>query len=238
MDHLTLKTILKNMGNDEQAALLQRFFKTGKGEYGEGDKFYGVKVPQIRLIEKTHSPLSLHTIEQLLADEYHECRMLGALALVSLFKHSKKDPLQRKTIYDFYISHADRINNWDLTDLSAPWIVGGYLLDKPREDLLRFAQSDLLWLQRIAMVGTQHWIKKGDFEYTFLVAKQLLHHPHDLIHKAVGWMLREIGNTDLAAERSFLDKKKRYKSMPRTMLRYAIEKFPEPLRQKYLKGEI
>lgn len=238
MDYTDLKSILKNLGNDEKAAQLQRFFKTGKGEYGEGDKFYGVTVPQIRLIEKTNSPLSLEIIEHLLADEYHECRMLGVLSLVSLFKRAKKDPLQRKTIYDFYISHADRINNWDLVDVSAPWIVGGYLADKPGEDLCRFAQSDLLWLQRIAIVGTQHRIKKKDFEYTFLVAEKLLHHPHDLIHKAVGWMLREVGDADLAAERSFLDKGKRYKSMPRTMLRYAIEKFPEPLRQKYLKGEI
>lgn len=226
------------MGSNEQASLLQRFFKTGKGEYGEGDKFYGIKVPQIRLIEKTHRPLSLNTIEQLLADEYHECRMLGVLALVWLFKHSEKAPRQRKIIYDFYIAHAHRINNWDLVDVSAPWILGGYFVDQIRTPLLHLAQSDLLWLQRMAIVGTQHWIKQGDFEYTFQIAEQLLPHPHDLIHKAVGWMLREVGKIDLAAERTFLEKNKRYKTIPRTMLRYAIEKFPEPLRKKYLNGEI
>lgn len=215
---------------------ISRFFKTGKGEYGEGDRFIGVTVPRQRTLARQIGSLPLAEIDALMRSEYHECRMTALLLLVNMFAASKRAD-ERQTIYDFYIAHHTRINNWDLVDLSAPQIVGGHLADKPRHALKGYAQSDCLWLQRIAIVATFAFIKRHEYADTLAVAQLLLHHPHDLIQKAVGWMLREVGKRDFDTERRFLTDGGRYKTMPRTMLRYAIEKFPEELRQRFLRGE-
>ena len=228
---------LRAVASDDKAVILARFFKTGKGEYGEGDRFIGVTVPQQRALVKQIASLPWNEIENLLQSEYHECRLTALLLLVKMFDKSKSEAM-RQQIYDFYIAHHTRANNWDLVDLSAPQIVGGYLLDKQRTPLKSYAQSDCLWLQRIAIVGTFAFIKRRDYADTLAIAQQLLHHSHDLIHKAVGWMLREVGKRDFDTEFRFLAEDGRYNTMPRTMLRYAIEKFPEELRQRFLHGTI
>lgn len=210
---------------------LPNFFKTGKGQYGEGDKFLGVVVPNTRLVAKLHKDEPFEVMAELLQSEWHECRLCALLMLVERFK--KTDKKGKKAIYDFYLSQTARINNWDLVDLSAPGIVGEYLKDKVREELYRLADSDLLWDQRIAVVSTYSLIKNNDFIDILALSEKLLYHKHDLMQKAIGWMLREMGKRDKELLVQFLEK--HCKVMPRTMLRYAIEKFPEEERKEFMK---
>lgn len=210
---------------------LPRFFKTGKGQYGEGDKFLGVIVPHTRLVTKRHQQESFEVMSELLQSEWHECRLCALLMLVERFK--KCDEKGRKEIYDYYLSQTQRVNNWDLVDLSAPTIVGQHLLDKPREELYRLAAGSLLWDQRIAVVSTYTLIRNGDFIDILQLAELLLNHPHDLMHKAIGWMLREMGKRDEELLKQFLEKFS--KEMPRTMLRYSIEKLTDAERAYYMK---
>ena len=225
---------LRALGNKEQAAVSRRFFKTGPGEYGEGDVFLGIKVPVLRKLAKAHADLPLKEIETLLTSGIHEERLLALLILVRMF--DRGDDLIRHQIYDLYLKNMSSVNNWDLVDLSAPYILGPYLADRSRAPLHRLAKSKSLWERRIAVMATFHYIKSGAFSDTLKISKMLLSDTEDLIHKAVGWMLREIGKRHPQTEENFL--KKYYQKMPRTMLRYAIEKFPEPKRQAYLKGTI
>ena len=225
---------LKKMGNKERAAISQRFFKTGPGEYGEGDIFIGIKVPVLRKLAKEYMNLSLKDVQIILRSNYHEERLLSLLILVDQF--SKGDQKKKKSIYELYLKSTRFINNWDLVDLSAHLIAGPYLMDKSRAPLYELARSDLLWERRIAVMSTFHYIKHDEFSDTLKIAGMLLSDKEDLIHKAVGWMLREIGKRRLQSEEIFL--KKHYQKMPRTMLRYAIEKFPEPKRKSYLIGQI
>lgn len=229
-----VKQAINKLKNPDKAKILSGFFKTGKGQYGEGDKFLGLTVPQQRTIAKQFTDLSLSEIKILLASPYHEHRLTGALILVEQYKASD-DKLQ-KQIFDFYLNHSSAFNNWDLVDLTADNIVGNYLLKQnkqARKLLYNLAKSDNLWSKRIAIVSTYSFIKTGQFTDIFKLAKMLLADKHDLIHKAVGWMLREAGKQDKVALAKFLDQY--FEQMPRTMLRYAIEKFPEATRQAYLK---
>jgi len=217
-----------------QAKNLQRFFKMRKGEYGENDKFLGIKVPVQRKIAKKHKDISLGEIQELLKSKIHEYRLIALFLLIDKFERGDKE--LRTKIYKFYLKNSKNINNWDLVDLSAPKIVGEYLLDKPRDILYKLAKSENLWEKRISVLSTLAFIRNGDFVDVLKISKILLNDEHDLIHKSVGWMLREVGNRNIEEEEKFL--KKYYKKMPRTMLRYAIEKFPEQKRLKYLKGKI
>jgi len=227
------KAILKQK-NPAQAVNLQRFFKTGKGQYGEGDVFYGIKVPEQRVISKQFKDLPLTDLKELINSKVHEERLIAAFILVDQYK--KGDETKKKSVYEFYLKNIKGINNWDLVDLSAPKIVGTYLIDKEKELLYKFANSKDLWEKRISIISTQAFIREHFFEDTLNISEILLNDIHDLIHKAVGWMLREVGNRDLQTEEEFLIQ--HYKTMPRTMLRYAIEKFPEQKRKGYLKGTI
>ncbi|MFA6025736.1 MAG: DNA alkylation repair protein [Ignavibacteriaceae bacterium] len=229
-----LQKVIKQKANKQQAEILQRFFKTGPGEYGEGDIFYGIKVPEQRTVAHQFQNLPLNDLQILLKSKVHEERLIALLILVLKFKYA--DEVVREKLFKFYLKNSERINNWDLVDLSADKIVGAFLIDKDKSLLLKMAASSNLWERRIAMISTFYFIKNGIFEITFKIAELLLHDKHDLIHKAVGWMLREIGKRDLEPEEEFL--KLHYKQMPRTMLRYAIERFPEAKRQAYLKGNI
>ena len=213
---------------------LSRFFKTGPGQYGEGDRFLGIKVPVTRGVVKEYwKHTRFDELEECLASEYHEIRLAGLLALVEIYSHARKDTALRSRCIDFYLSHTDRINNWDLVDLSCYNLLGDWLLDKDRSLLYRLAtDGKSIWEQRIGIVSTMAFIRHGQLEDTFAIADILLSHPHDLIHKAVGWLLREAGKRDTEALRAFLDH--RAASMPRTMLRYAIEKFPEEERTRFL----
>lgn len=210
---------------------LPRFFKTGKGQYGEGDKFLGVVVPHTRLVARKYKDEPFEVMAELLQSEWHECRLCALLMMVERFK--KCDETGRKEIYQFYLSQTERINNWDLVDLSAPYIVGEFLKDKSRDDLYRLAESSLLWEQRIAVVATVTLIRNNDFIDILRLSERLLNHEHDLMRKAVGWMLREMGkrNKDLLVQ--FLDRF--HKEMPRTMLRYSIEKMTGEERKHYMK---
>ena len=212
---------------------LSRFFKTGPGQYGEGDKFLGIKVPVTReVVKQCWRETSMQDLEECITSEYHEVRLTALLALVELFKHNKK---QQKQYVDFYLAHTYRINNWDLVDLSCYPLLGVWLLDKDRQLLYDLARNGkTIWEQRIGIVSTMTFIRNGQLEDTFAIADILLHHPHDLIHKAVGWLLREAGKRDKAALEAWMAP--RFRAMPRTMLRYAIEKFPEAERQQYLQG--
>ena len=222
------------LGNKERAAVSQRFFKTGPGEYGEGDIFLGIKVPVLRGLAKEYFDLSLKDVNTILESKFHEERLLSLFIMVDQF--SNGDRKKKKTIYELYLKNTVFINNWDLVDSSAHHIVGPYLMVKSKAPLYEMARSDLLWERRIAIMATFHYIKNDNFNDTLKIAARLLSDEEDLIHKAVGWMLREIGKRHLPSEETFL--KKHYRKMPRTMLRYAIEKFPEPKRQRYLKGQI
>ena len=230
---------------------LSRFFKTGPGQYGEGDKFLGIKVPVTREVVKAcWRETSLQDLEECIASEYHEVRLAALLALVEIFVHAKRFPVKpgmtkmtscparpgisQQDCVDFYLAHTDRINNWDLVDLSCYPLLGVWLLDKDRQLLYDLARNGkTLWEQRIGIVSTMTFIRNGQLQDTFDIADILLHHPHDLIHKAVGWLLREAGKRDKEALVQYLEP--RWQTMPRTMLRYAIEKFPEAERQQYLK---
>lgn len=229
-----LRNELLKERNPDQAKIHQRFFKTGKGEYGEGDVFYGIKVPVVRRIAKIFRDLSFDDLKVLLSSEVHEERLVAGLILVEQF--SKGDEKLKKKIFRFYLNNRKAINNWDLVDLTAPKIVGSYLLDKDKKILYDLASSENIWERRIAILSTFTFIKQNHFDETLRIALMLIDDKHDLIHKAVGWMLREIGKIDIKAERAFL--LKYYKKMPRTMLRYSIEKFPEKIRQQFLQGTI
>lgn len=223
-----LRTDLQLLANPEKAKLLQRFFKTGKGEYGEGDIFLGVMVPEQRKVAKKYSHIGLDEIQNLLQSKIHEHRLTAIFILILKYK------TKRKEIVDFYLDNLQVINNWDLVDLSAPKILGDYLSDKDRNILFQLARSNNLWEKRIAMLATAAFIRNNDFEDALNLSELLLNDSHDLIHKAVGWMLREIGKRDQKVEEKFL--RKHYKTMPRTMLRYAIEKFDKDKREFYLKS--
>lgn len=210
---------------------LPRFFKTGKGQYGEGDKFLGVVVPNTRIVAKRHKDEPFEVMAELLQSEWHECRLCALLMMVERFR--KCDETGRREIYQFYLLQTERINNWDLVDLSAPYIVGEYLKDKSRDDLYRLADSPLLWEQRIAVVATATLIRNNDFIDILRLSERLLNHEHDLMRKAIGWMLREMGKRDKDLLVQFLDRF--HKQMPRTMLRYAIEKMSEEERKHYMK---
>ncbi|NQU78809.1 DNA alkylation repair protein [Candidatus Woesearchaeota archaeon] len=222
----SVKDDLKLLANPEKAKILQGFFKTGKGQYGEGDIFLGISMPNQRTIAKKHKNTKLTTIQSLLNSKVHEHRMTALLILVDQY------PNNQEQTFNLYIKNTRNINNWDLIDVTTPKIVGHYLIDKPRDLLYLFAKSKSLWERRIAILATFQFIKNNDFQDSLNLAEILLHDPHDLIHKAVGWMLREIGKRDLKTEEQFI--KQYYKIMPRTMLRYAIERFPEKKRKMYM----
>jgi 3-methyladenine DNA glycosylase AlkD len=222
---------LLSVADSEKAAFLQRYFKTGKGQYAEGDVFLGITVPIVRNIVKANGGIPLPEIRILLDSPYHEARLAALLFLVRRFKKAGEE--ERKTIFDFYLLHARKANNWDLVDLSCRDVAGGYLLDKKdRSILYRLAESDNLWEQRIAIVSTWMFIKHGDFGDTLALAEKLSDHPHDLIHKATGWMLREVGKKDKQALTGFLETC--YKTLPRTTLRYAIEHFPKEAKAHFM----
>ena len=234
MTVVQLKRELKKLGDSEKAKILQGFFKTGKGQYGEGDVFLGVSVPQTRIVVKKHHELTLEETEELLKSKIHEERLAAILLLVYHFENAvkEKNEKKQKEIFDFYLSKASKVNNWDLVDLSAPKISGPYLLSRNRKILYKLANSKNLWEKRIAIISTFAFIRNSEFNDTFEITKTLLRDEHDLMHKACGWMLREVGKRDQPALEEFL--KKHYKKMPRTMLRYAIEKFDEKKRKNYL----
>jgi 3-methyladenine DNA glycosylase AlkD len=223
---------LQNLANPEKAKILQRFFKTGKGEYGEGDLFLGITVPEQRKLAKKYQALTLKEVQKLLSSSYHEHRLTSLLILV--IKYSKSDEEGKKEIVDFYLKNTKHINNWDLVDSSADKIIGDYLLERARSILYKLAESENIWERRIAIMATFRFIKNNQFKDTMKISEMLIRDDHDLIHKAVGWMLRETGKRDMATEEAFL--KKHYKKMPRTMLRYAIEKFNQDKRRTYLKN--
>jgi len=234
MRAMRLRSDLKKYENKEKAGILQGFFKTGPGEYAEGDIFLGVTVPVLRALAKEYQGLPFDETLQLLKSDIHEERLLSLLILI--LKYRKSDPPDREKIYNAYLGHSEYINNWDLVDVTAQHIVGDFLKDKDRSPLYELARSSSLWEKRIAILSTFHFIYNNDFEDTLKIARILISDPHDLIHKAVGWMLREVGKRDISSEEKFL--KRHYKTMPRTMLRYAIERFPEGKRQAYLKGTV
>ncbi len=227
-----LKEILSNK-NEEKEKILSRFFKTGKGEYGEGDKFLGITVPVSRSIAKKYFDANFDDISKLIQNEYHEVRLVAILLLVHKYKVAKLEK-EKKAIVDFYLKNTKYINNWDLVDLSAGYIIGDYLLNKDRKILKKLAKSKSLWERRIAIISTFGFIYKGESEWTFIIIDMLMEDKHDLIHKACGWMLREVGKR--VSEKDlilYLDKKS--DKMPRTMLRYSIERLPEAKRLYYLK---
>lgn len=228
-----LRKELKKASNKNKAAAMQRFFKTKEGQYAYGDIFLGITVPESRKIASKYITMQFADIGELLRSEIHEERLVALLILVSQFE--KEEMLQRR-IYEFYLKHTKFVNNWDLVDLSADKIVGKYLIDKPRVILLKLSKSSNLWERRIAMVSTYNFIKNGEHETALEIAEILIPDQNDLIQKAVGWMLREVGNRDLEIEEKFL--KTHYKNMGRTALRYAIEKFPEKTRKRYLAGTV
>lgn len=224
---------LHSIGSSEKAVHLSRFFKTGPGQYGEGDRFLGVMVPYSRAIAKANKAMPLEEVQLLLESPWHEARLCALLILVYRFKERKITEEEREQTYNFYIKNARRCNNWDLVDLSCRDIVGEYLVDKDRSILYRLADSENLWEQRIAVVATWAFIRRSDFNDTLALAERLMAHKHDLMHKAVGWMLREVGKKDRETLTNFLEKNAT--QLPRTTLRYAIEHYPESQRQYFLK---
>lgn len=221
---------LKAVASPEVAKSAARFFKTGPGEYGEGDVFMGIKVPTLRSLAREFRKLPLEEIESLLRSSIHEERHLALMILV--LQGAKSDDAQRKATFDFYLRHTEFVNNWDLVDCSAPQIVGGFLMNRSRKPLVQLAKSKGLWERRIAIVATQHFIRHGDLGETLTITRKLLNDEEDLIHKATGWMLREVGKKDQAVLEGFLDEFGT--AMPRTMLRYAIERFTPERRRAYL----
>ena len=234
MKYQDIISCLNDLANPEIAQHSQRYFKTGKGEYGHGDKFLGIRVPVLRKHVKLFQETNITNIEKLLKSKYHEVRLFSLLLMVR--KYSKGDIEEQEQIYNLYLLHTKYINNWDLVDSSAPYIVGPWLYDKDRSLLYELAYSKMLWERRISIMSTAYFIKNNQYNDTLKISKILLSDPEDLIHKAVGWMLREVGNRDIEIEERYL--KKYYKKMPRVMLRYAIEKFNKERRQAYLMGEI
>ncbi|HLP98628.1 MAG TPA: DNA alkylation repair protein [Sideroxyarcus sp.] len=231
---LPIQKHLRAIASPEVARISQSFFKTGPGQYGEGDVFLGIKVPVLRALAKQQRDTTLATVQTLLDSQYHEERVFALLLLMQWY--ARADEAGRQAAFDLYLANTQRINNWDLVDVSAPHIVGRHLQDRPRQLLHRMAESASLWERRIAIIATFHFIRRDDFADTLQIAEALLRDEHDLMHKAVGWMLREVGKRDLAAEEVFLQQ--HHRDMPRTMLRYAIERFPEPKRKNYLYGYV
>lgn len=224
---------LARHSDGESAEHVKRFFKTGPGEYGEGDVFLGVKVPLIRKTAGRYGGnLTLENLEDLLLSEIHELRYFALVVMVDRFSHKKSTQKTRKELFDLYMKNRGRVNNWDLVDVSAPQIAGAWLFHADRSILLELARSSNLWDRRIAVVATLFFIKNNEFKPTLSIAEILLDDKEDLIHKAVGWMLREMGKKNFTAQEKFM--KLHYRNMPRTMLRYSIEKYPEPLRRAYL----
>ena len=232
-----IKQALEILSIPEKAEFFPRFFKTGKGEYAEGDLFIGVKVPDQRSVAKEfYSKISLEELGELLSSKIHEHRLTALLILVHQFEKTK-EKIKQKEIIDFYLKHIKHINNWDLVDTSCYKILGRYCFENQDSKLLdKLSESENMWEKRMAIVATMHHIKKGQFELTKNFALKNLKHPHDLMHKANGWLLREMGKMNEKELLDFLNL--HYKEMPRTCLRYAIEKFDEELRQDYLKGRI
>jgi 3-methyladenine DNA glycosylase AlkD len=226
---------LRGLGNAENARHSLRFFKTGPGQYGEGDRFLGIRVPALRGIAKKHQTISLDDAAELLRFGFHEERLTALFILVRKYQRAN-DTGEKEAIYQLYLDSMRWINNWDLVDCSAEHIVGAHLRERDKRPLYNLAGSKSLWERRIAMMATFHFIRQGEFDDALRIAAILLPDPEDLIHKAVGWMLREIGKRDIGTEERFLNR--HYRQMPRTMLRYAIEKFSEQKRQRYLKGDI
>jgi 3-methyladenine DNA glycosylase AlkD len=229
-----LREALRSVADPAIAAHSQRFFKTGKGEYGEGDRFLGIRVPVLRQHARKHRNLPIKQLLQLLRSEYHEERLCALLIMV--LKYQRGSDEERERIFQHYLNNTRYINNWDLVDSSAYHIIGPHLEDRERLILYGLSRSDNLWERRIAIISTLHFIRKQQYEDTLKISYSLLDDEHDLIHKAVGWMLREVGNRDRSVEQSFLNE--HYQRMPRTMLRYAIEKFPQKQRKDYLNGAI
>ena len=227
---------LNSLKNPEQARIIQGFFKTGKGEYGEGDIFFGIKMPIQRDVAKKYIDLSFNDLQNLLNSRVHEYRMIALIILINKYKKLKKNKLKQREIFEFYLKNTLRINNWDLVDISAPSIIGDFSSIEGTEILKFLSKSKNMWERRIAILSTYAFIKKRIYGETLSIADILIKDEQDLIHKAVGWMLREVGKRNKEVLEIFL--KERYKEMPRTMLRYAIEKFPEERRKAYLKGEI
>ncbi|MEO0488810.1 MAG: DNA alkylation repair protein [Cyanobacteria bacterium J06659_2] len=227
-----ISEMLRSLADPSIAEHSQRFFKTGKGEYGEGDQFLGIRVPVLRTQAKKYKNTPLEEIQSLLRSAFHEARLFALLLLVQKFTKANKD--EQAKIYQLYVSYISCINNWDLVDSSAHQILGAYLEDKDRRSLYELSESDNLLARRVAIMSTFHFIKNNEFDDAIALSKQMLTDKEDLIHKAVGWMLREIGKRNLETLESFL--KVHAKEMPRTMLRYAIEKLPEAKRKDYLSG--
>jgi len=229
-----IQKILRQMANAEIAAHSLRFFKTGKGQYGEGDVFLGIRVPDLRKTARSFNGVPLSVCAGLLASPFHEERLFALILLVNRFQNAESD--DQAVIYHLYRDHIRYVNNWDLVDISAPAIAGGYFMGRDTGPLLDLAKSPDLWERRISIVATWAFIRQNELDLTFRIAEILLGDTEDLIHKAAGWMLRETGKKDQAALEGFL--KPRYHSMPRTMLRYAIERFEETKRRRYLEGKI
>lgn len=223
---------LKSISDPERARSSTGFFKTGKGGYREGDRFLGITVPLNRKLVRKYRDSGITVYEELLRSPYHEARLFALISLGEAFTRAGED--ERRKIFQLYLASASRVNNWDLVDSSAPHIAGRWLENRSREPLYTLAASDSLWERRISIIATQHFIRNDDYEDTLAISDILLHDREDLIHKAVGWMLREVGNRNRSLEVDFL--RTRYTNMPRTMLRYAIEKFDPETRKKYLKG--
>ncbi len=234
MNSAEIRQKLNALASPEVAASSARFFKTGPGQYGEGDTFVGIRVPALRTLAREYRDLPLPEIEVLLRSPIHEERLLALLILV--LSVGKCDAVHRKVVYDFYLGNSRHVNNWDLVDTSAPAIVGGYLRDRFREPLVELAKSASLWERRIAIVATQHLIRLDQFDDTLALSRLLLSDKEDLIHKATGWMLREVGDRDEALLEAFLHE--HAPAMPRTMLRYAIEKFEPDKRRIYLVSSV
>ncbi len=233
---LSLPHTLNLHANKAKALLCQRFFKTAPGQYGHGDIFLGLTVPQQRKIAKQYLHLTLSELQSILQTNIHEQRLTSLIILTEQYKRATKEnnPSQQKAIYTLYLNNTKYINNWDLVDVTAPQIVGNYLLDKDRNILYQLAKSSHLWEKRISIVSTFTFIRNHQFHDTLVISKLLLNDHHDLIHKAVGWMLREVGKKDQSILEQFL--KQHLNQLPRTTLRYAIEKFPEQKRKEYLNG--
>jgi 3-methyladenine DNA glycosylase AlkD len=225
---------LIELGKPADAAFLQGFFRTGPGEYGEGDRFLGIRVPVLRTLIREYRGMAVEEMETLLRSPWHEARLLALLLLVDAWVRGGAETRER--IHRLYLASTAYVNNWDLVDSSAAQLVGAQLEAGDRGKLEDLARSASLWERRIAIIATLHYIRRGDFGTTLRIAELLVDDRHDLIHKAVGWMLREVGNRDRAAEEAFL--RRHHRTMPRTMLRYAIEKFPEDVRKAYLRGEM
>jgi 3-methyladenine DNA glycosylase AlkD len=234
MKYQDINRELKGMASPEIAEHSQRFFKTGKGEYGEGDRFLGIRVPELRKLAKKYQSLSMSEVEKLVVSSWHEQRLTGLLIMVLQYESArKKEPAKASRIYRKYISLYRNVNGWDLVDVTCPKIMGPELYESDRKILFTWAKSSNLWKKRMSIMTTLYFIKQGDLEDTYKLAKTLLNDEHDLIHKAVGWMLRETGKVSRKDLNAFLDK---YATkMPRTMLRYALEKHPETQRKRYMK---